>query len=402
MSIKYNNLENNVGQYLSDNSPVCLYIHIPFCQKKCYYCDFYSIPVDSSREKSLMDSYIDALIREMDIWNVLGLRKLKTIYVGGGTPSILSPQQCKRLIEGIRTRFLFDDRIEFTVEVNPESVSKEKLMILKVSGVNRLSVGIQSFDDGALTGVGRITRYKNIVHAIDVIREVGFDNVNFDLILGIQNDETFKRDLERAVSFSPTHISVYMLHLSEDTLLSRMVKTGEFRFPDEQYFKELYFFTVDFLEDKGYEQYEISNFSIPGHKSQHNLNYWKGGNYIGMGAGGVSTLGKYRIGNPKDVGLYIENLMMGNKHFYLEEFLNEKTKLKEMIMLSLRTEDGLELEIMRDFLNESVFSNIMNYLSRIEELGMARIEGNRFVLTPEGFLRFNTLVSEIFGLIESY
>ena len=349
-----------------------------------------------------MDSYIDALIREMDIWNVLGLRKLKTIYVGGGTPSILSPQQCKRLIEGIRTRFLFDDRIEFTVEVNPESVSKEKLMILKVSGVNRLSVGIQSFDDGALTRVGRITRYKNIVHAIDVIREVGFDNVNFDLILGIQNDETFKRDLERAVSFSPTHISVYMLHLSEDTLLSRMVKTGEFRFPDEQYFKELYFFTVDFLEDKGYEQYEISNFSIPGYKSQHNLNYWKGGNYIGMGAGGVSTVGKYRIGNPKDVRLYIENLMMGNKPFYLEEFLNEKTKLKEMIMLSLRTEDGLELEIMRDLLNESVFSNIMNYLSRIEELGMARIEGNRFVLTPEGFLRFNTLVSEIFGLIESY
>ena len=284
-----------------------LYIHIPFCRNKCAYCDFPSFKIENEGEVSL---YIDYLIRELSFYRGENFR---TLYIGGGSPSVVGLADYDRLLQRISELFCTRSLIEFTVEANPESLSRGTIELWASHGVNRISLGVQTFNDGVLQKVGRPTRVRDILTAVDLLKEGGIENFNLDLILGIAASDIYMTDLKKAVALKPAHISVYMLGISEKTALSRMVARGEFIELTSEEYEQLFGFTAYLLSREGYRRYEISNYAQKGFESYHNLNYWKGGEYIGAGLAAVSTIGRRRTRNTRSFVNYYEKLDRGLK-----------------------------------------------------------------------------------------
>ena len=363
-----------------------LYIHIPFCEKKCAYCDFLSGPA-SQEEKSY---YVRTLLREIRTFEpIKTLYKVRTIFFGGGTPSTLSPQLFTQILELIKNTFEVAPDAEISVECNPGTLSEEKLRCYRDLGVNRLSLGLQSANDHELKLLGRIHNFEQFRNNYALARRMGFDNINVDLMSGIptQTMESFKYSLDKVLELGPEHISVYSLILEEGTPFYEYYTTieGSRLLPSEETEREMYHFTKDYLASYGYERYEISNYAKPGKECKHNLVYWRLGQYLGFGYGAASCLDGRRFTNPKES---MEDYWDYARRAYTEYKLlspnPEKEAMEEFMFLGLRTTRGITK---KDFYDRFVVPYDEVYggvTDRLLETGLLLADGDRLYLSERG------------------
>ena len=321
-----------------------LYVHIPFCPKICPYCSFYKEASDRNKTQSFLDSILldlDRRLREMP-----GCR-LETIFFGGGTPSALSVKQLDFLLSGLDRRLDLSRLREWTLEMNPATVSLEKAQMLRDFGVNRVSMGVQSWDAEILRRLGRVHTAEQAERSYHILREAGFENLNLDLIFGVpgQSLETWQQTVKKTISLAPEHISAYCLTFEEDTEFFRRFQIGELVQNLEQD-AEFYEFTMATLASAGYGQYEISNYAKPGYDCLHNLAYWFGRNYLGLGPSAFSTIGERRWQNTPDTSQYIEQLRSEIEPINFREHVSDRMRKAEAIAFGLRTAIGVsKLEI---------------------------------------------------------
>ena len=325
-----------------------LYIHIPFCESKCIYCDFYSM----ANNNHLIDKYINALLVEAVLRkNELNSETLTTVYLGGGTPSLLSITQLSKIVNGLKKVFDFSEVEEFTIEVNPDDVTADYIQQAKSLGINRVSMGVQSFSDEDLRFINRRHTAKQATDAIHIINKAGIDNISIDLIYGIpgQNIEMWKNNVDTAISLSVQHISAYTLMYEDGTRLSVMRSLGKITEMDDDVVAAMYDYLVAQLKSNGYIHYEISNFALPGLHSRHNSSYWNLTPYLGLGVAAHSFDGTVRRFNPSNLKMYLDTLGEGKLCVEVEN-ITEAERYDEYVMLRLRTADGIDAdELMHRF-----------------------------------------------------
>lgn len=319
-----------------------LYIHIPFCDKKCSYCDFLS----GTYTSDFVDDYLNLMAKEAALLkSEFGQLEISTVFIGGGTPTILSKQQILVLGELIHKYFDLRHCLEFTFEANPESVTLEKAEAFKTIGANRVSVGLQTADDKLLKVIDRIHDFNKFESCWGILEQVGFRSKNIDVMIGLpgQTEESYKASLLKILSFNPEHLSAYGLILEEGTPMEREVSQGRLKLPDEALERQLYHWTVQVLKQQGYEQYEISNFSKPLHACQHNLGYWKGEECAALGMGAHGFLEWQRYGNCETFESYKERILKKQLPWETIEKITQDTLIKEFIMLRLRLTEGINI-----------------------------------------------------------
>ncbi|MDA8168266.1 MAG: radical SAM family heme chaperone HemW [Nitrospiraceae bacterium] len=321
--------------------PESLYIHIPFCLRKCIYCDFVSVPLG---DESLTRGYIQALIREIGLCG--GLEKnLKTLYIGGGTPTVLPPGELEELLSAINSHFEFQPGAELTIEANPASVDAAKLGLLHTAGINRISIGVQSFNDAELKLLGRLHTGGEASEAICLARAAGFENISLDLIYGIpgQTAGPWRKTLEAALALAPEHISAYELTVEKHTCLWEMVQKGVLKMLPEEEILTMQETAARMLGEAGFIHYEVSNYARPQKECRHNLNYWERGQYLGLGAAAHSFAGERRWKNTGGINEYIEALSGGKLPRMEAEDIRPEEAKRELVFLGLRLEEGIPL-----------------------------------------------------------
>lgn len=355
---------------MQNKEELSLYIHIPFCVRKCGYCDFLSAPADEKAR----DRYVQALLMEIERYQGTETadRKIKTLYIGGGTPSILSVDQLDCIMQKIKYTFNFCDDIEASMEMNPGTASKEKCRALYQMGINRLSIGLQSTNDMELKTLGRIHSYEDFINTYTWCREAGFQNINVDLMAALpyQIVESYTTGLRKIIRLAPEHISAYSLILEEGTPFYQKYNSGCYPLPDEEQERLMYRETEQILAQAGYERYEISNYAKKGYACRHNLVYWQGGDYLGLGLGSSSYMDGVRFHNTTDFNTYV------NQGAYVEdrEELSVQAKMEEFMFLGLRViagVSGTEFEKSFGKTMEDVYGDV---LRKHEEEGLLQIE----------------------------
>ena len=317
-----------------------LYIHIPFCAKKCGYCDFTSLVGNGTQ----IDDYLSYLDKEFSLYKAGNLiDDIETIFIGGGTPSILSAGQLERLFSIIGENVDLSKLREYTMESNPGSLTRDKLELMKAGGLNRLSIGLQASQDHLLKFLERIHTYEEFLESYRLARLVGFDNINIDLMFAFQGQtlEDWRETLERVVSLEPDHISAYSLIIEEGTKFFNMYEDGSLTDYDEDEYVQMYRYTIDYLADKGYGQYEISNFAKQDKECRHNIIYWDDREYYGLGLGSSGYLGGKRYTNYKNMFNYYKKLDAGERPIDFEETISNREKLNEYLILGLRKIEGI-------------------------------------------------------------
>lgn len=374
-----------------------LYIHIPFCASKCIYCDFYSVTTTD-----MADSYVDMLLVEYDlrIAEIGENSALYTFYIGGGTPSMLSISSLTRLVDGLRVRGALDSLVEFTIEVNPDDITAEYATELKRLGINRVSMGIQSFNDGELKLLNRRHNSAQAFRAVEYLQGAGFDNISVDLIYGLpeQSMESWRRNLECVLSLGVQHISAYSLSYEEGTRLYRLREHGEIVGCSDTLYIDMYDALVATLSDGGYVHYEVSNFALPDRFSKHNSSYWNDTLYIGLGAAAHSYDGECRRYNCSSVKGYISKLSAGEVTYTTEvEELHER--YNDYVMTALRTMWGADIEVIRERFGSQLYSHFMNNLPQFIDCGdMLMRDGTTVVITDRGVMRSDAIIRELFYL----
>lgn len=370
-----------------------LYVHIPFCVRKCEYCDFLSWSAGEEER----EQYVNALLSEIESYRdfVKGYR-VSTIFVGGGTPSVLRPKQMERILQKIYEVFELEKRPEITIEVNPGTVDEEKLQCYKANGVNRLSMGLQSVKDEKLRLLGRIHTYQEFAESYELARKVGFDNISIDLISSVpgQTLQEWKEELEIAAVQNPEHISVYQLIIEEGTPFYEKYAEHPELLPDEETSREIYLWTGRFLKEAGYEQYEISNYAKPGKESRHNLKYWERGDYLGLGLGAASMVRNIRMSNTKDMKTYLERCDKPKIMREDVQFLEEPRQMEEFMFLGLRKTRGVSKKEFRRIFGREMDMVYEKALHKCLENGMLLEHKDRIFLSEEGTLLSNMVLSE--------
>lgn len=362
-----------------------LYVHIPFCLKKCDYCDFISFTNCEENH----GKYVDSLIDEMKEYTG---EEINSVFIGGGTPTILSPILLDRLLKNINENFKISDDCEFSIESNPATVTKEKLLVLRTHNVNRISVGVQSFNDDELKMIGRIHDSSSAYETINLIKENGFKNINIDIMsaLPMQTIDKFMYSLKCAVECESTHISCYSLILEDNTPLEKRYSKGEFTIPDEELDREMYHNACDFLEKNGYIQYEISNFAKNGYKCRHNIKYWNCDEYIGVGIAAHSYIGNKRYYNTSNLSDYLN----GKYHCDDVAILTQKDLLEEFMIMGLRMNKGIsENEFKRRF-GADIHEIYSSVLDKYIKMGFIIYQNGRYFLSKHGFDVSNSIMSE--------
>lgn len=371
----------------------CLYIHIPFCVKKCIYCDFLSVPYD----EALAMRYITAVLKELELRRDTA-ETLNTVYIGGGTPTTIPTLALIRLLKNIKDSFEITKDVEITIEANPGTISKEIVKALFESDVNRFSIGAQSFDDDELKLLGRIHNFSDALKSIAAARYAGITNISLDLIYGIpgQTLASWARTVSKAIEISPEHISAYELTPEKGTPLYESIEAGNLTKPDEETIIEMYYHAVGKFSEAGYSQYEISNFAKPGFECRHNLNYWNRGQYIGIGAGAHSFIGDRRIKNTGDIHRYIEVVNSGN--LPVEDFVEISCNdaIKESIFLGLRKTEGLNIN---EF-NKDLGIDIVKASEKLINEGLLATDGEHLGLTRKGIVVSNMVITGLFDALE--
>lgn len=369
-----------------------VYVHIPFCKRKCIYCDFYSIA--SSR---LSDRYVKAVGMEAQLrgQEIAGM-PVKTLYIGGGTPSVLSFEQLSVLIEGLRAAVDLSPVEEFTVEVNPDDVTHEFAEQLLKLGVNRVSMGVQSLVDEELVFLNRRHDAKEAMKAYCDLQSAGFNNISIDLIYGIpgQTLDTWKYTLEKALSLQAKHVSCYNLSYEEGTMLHKLRETGRVMECDDNTCVEMYDMLVDMLDGAGYEHYEISNFAMPGFYSRHNSGYWDKTPYLGLGASAHSYDGNMRRYNPDNVKLYVESLE-NDVVVCVGEQESVDEKYDEDVMLRLRTSRGIDSEWIKSIYGKAYSDYFVNAIRSFVDSGLVIKDGSRYRLSRNGVMLSDMIMREL-------
>jgi oxygen-independent coproporphyrinogen-3 oxidase len=371
-----------------------IYIHIPFCATRCHYCNF----ATGGYESELARRYTAAVREEIaraDASNNPMMRRVDTIYFGGGTPTTLTVEQISSLIETCRLRFDVASDSEITAEANPGSISQNYLEELRSAGLNRLSFGVQSFDDDELRMIGRTHSAEEAREAVRTARAAGFANVSIDLIAGLpeQKMETWRRNLEEAFALAPDHLSVYLLELYKDAPLLHRINRGELRAVDDELTVEMYFALVDEAERRGFEHYEISNWARPGFESRHNLKYWTGAPYWAFGISAAGYDGLARWSNTRNIHEYLDKVESSQTPVAERTELDDEDRQSENLFLRLRLKDGVDLdEHLRRF-GVNALERYRDEIERLREAGLVELCENRLKISRAGAV----LANEVFA-----
>lgn len=370
-----------------------IYIHIPFCYKACHYCDFHF-----STSLTLKTKLIDAICKELKLKNkYLGTQLVETIYFGGGTPSILEEKYIAKILKTIYKYFSISKFLECTFEVNPNDLTVGKTRSLIKLGVNRFSVGAQSFDDIQLKLLNRSHTSKQIERSIRLIQDLGVYNINIDLMYGTPNlkNKLWENNLRKAVSLNVTHISCYCLTIEKGTVFHKMVNSGNLKIDSDDNIKLQFLTMRDILRRNNFVHYEISNFCIPSFESKHNSSYWKGKNYLGVGPSAHSFNGKKRHWNIKNNYKYIDALNNDNNYFE-EEILTKKNIVNEYILTNIRTNKGLARNILSRLTNNIEYSKLMSQLDKLINDRLIINKKDRFYLTQNGMILCDKITTDLF------
>jgi oxygen-independent coproporphyrinogen III oxidase len=364
---------------------VSLYLHIPFCHTRCYYCDFNTY----AGILPLREPYVRALLNEIALEGEQArhtdgrLRRACTIFFGGGTPSLLTVAQVRRLLNACRAAFALDEDAEITLEANPGTLTSEQLVGLRTAGINRLSLGSQSFDAHLLKALGRIHTPEEIIQALSYGRAAGFTSINLDFMFGLpgQSMRQWQETLEQAMALRPEHLSLYSLIIEEGTPFFDWTQEGRITPGDEDLCADMYEYADELLQAAGYVNYEISNWALPGHQSRHNLTYWRNLPYIGMGAGAHSSFAGKRFSNERDPQRYINTLKKLHLPVVESETIEKTQEMSETAFLALRTAQGLHLPTFEERFAAPFASFAGNRLRIVEEAGLLE--------QAEGWLRLS-------------
>lgn len=372
-----------------------VYIHIPFCKKKCFYCDFCSY----ENLSNYYEEYINSVIKEIKNFDINNEEVLvKTIYIGGGTPSIIKESLIENVFIELNNKFKIDENVEFTIEINPGTVNKEKLIKYKNIGINRLSIGLQSTNDNLLKIIGRIHNYEEFENCYTWARSVGFSNINVDLMIGLptQTLKDVENSLKDIINKNLEHISVYSLILEDDTKLKRLVDNKTLELPDEDMERDMYWTVKNMLEKNGYEQYEISNFSKKTYESKHNTDCWKQKEYIGFGAAAHSYFNSVRYSNICDIKEFINNIKNNQfkKNIEVQELQNDEDKMNEYMILGLRMINGVNVKRFFERFGKNPKVKYQEEIKKLEKQNLIISDNECIKLTKKGIDFANVVWSE--------
>ena len=360
-----------------------LYIHIPFCVTKCKYCDFNSFKIDLNEKIK----YLNYLGEEMKLYKEeIKNREIDSVFVGGGTPSILNENEINILFEKIKENFNIKSNAEITMECNPGTLTLNKLKVMKKSGVNRLSIGLQAVQNHHLKYIGRIHTFEEFEKNYHDAKQMGFDNINIDLMYALPNQsrEDWMESLEKVVKLNPTHISAYSLILEENTELFKMYERDEFNLLDENTDIEMYEYTINYLKSHGYNQYEISNYAKDNFECKHNVLYWKCEEYVGIGASASGYFNGIRYNNICELDNYKKMILEGEKPIEWEEKLSIKDEIEESIFLGLRMNEGIQISDFKEKYNFDFEKEYKNEIEKLSKMELIEIDNNLMKLTQKG------------------
>lgn len=395
-----------------------IYIHIPFCVKKCDYCDFLSAPADlETKEK-----YVEALINEIKLnKNKMSEYVVDTVFIGGGTPSLLEENQISKIMSVLRDNCNMSENPEITIECNPGTITESKLLEYKKSGINRISFGLQSANDEELKSIGRIHNYAGFLESYNLARKCGFDNINVDLMSALpgQTLKSYEETLNKVVRLEPEHISAYSLIVEENTLMYDRVKKAQIKginiLPDEESERKMYYLTNNILRSNGYRKYEISNYSKPGKECKHNIGYWQRKEYLGFGIGAASLYKENRYNNISDINKYIEVLTNNIKENSINNVgnssevenqvnilnsivknlqqLTERDRMEEFMFLGLRMMEGVSMEKFEQYFGKTY----MEVYGKVQK----RMEDKRFLINDNGYVKLTELGIDLSNYVMS-
>ena len=365
--------------------PTSAYVHIPFCTQICYYCDFSKVFIKNQP----VDSYLEHLLEEFQSYDI---QKLRTLYIGGGTPTALSASQLEVLLKGLTKNLDLSALEELTIEANPGDLDADKIAVLKNSAVNRVSLGVQTFDDKMLKKIGRSHLEKDIYENIDRLKLAGFDNISIDLIYALpgQTMEQVKDNVAKAIGLDIPHMSLYSLILENHTVFMNRMRRGKLPLPKEELEAEMFEYIIAELEKSGFEHYEISNFSKPGFESRHNLMYWDNAEYYGIGAGASGYVNGVRYKNHGPIRHYLSAVKEGNARI-TEEHLSQKEQMEEEMFLGLRKKSGVSMARFEKKFGRS-FDGLYGEIVRdLVQQGLMQIDGDRVRMTKRGLFLGDTV-----------
>lgn len=382
-----------------------IYIHYPFCLSKCIHCDFYSLPLGKG-DNAIEKEYVSALLNEIVLYKPhLSARKANTIYIGGGSPNLLSIRDLHSILDGIYEVIGLSGPVEFTIEINPVSDVASKLETYKDLGINRISIGVQSFNDKMLKFLKRPHSVEDSLRTYRLLRDRGFENINMDLIFGfpMQTLDEFKRDLKMIVNLRPEHVSVYNLIYERGTPLYRMRQSGRVEVLDENVEWKMWVYAHKFLEDSGYVHYEVSNFAVDGKESVHNLNYWNRGEYFGFGPSAHSFSNGIRWWNVKSLEAYIERAGGGEFPVERSESIEKKDQVEEIFMLSMRLKSGVRKEEIKKVVTrgEELFEKVTKGLEKYSPYYLS-LSKDGIVVNYKGWFILNEILVDVFRMLDTF
>ncbi|GGH27932.1 oxygen-independent coproporphyrinogen-III oxidase-like protein YqeR [Paenibacillus segetis] len=389
------------AQRLKENSaPEAVYIHIPFCTNKCFYCDFNSYVL---KDQPVMD-YLRALDREMELTTQhTPPGQIKSIFVGGGTPTVLNPQEMEYFLSSVRKHFgHWSSDIEFTMEANPGTTDLEKLAVMKDGGVNRVSFGVQAFQNELLSGIGRIHNTDDVYRSLENAQKVGLNNLSIDLMFGLPNQtvEMLDQSITKALELDLPHYSIYSLKVEENTLFHTLYNKNQLPLPAEEDELQMYLLLMERMSAAGRKQYEISNFAKPGMQSRHNITYWRNADYYGLGAGAHGYVGRQRHVNIKGVNPYVEASKAGLPR--LQQFeVSEEEAMEDFVMVGLRVLEGIRSADFTTQFNKSIEEIFEKPLSKMLDAGLLErhSDGGGYRLSEKGILFGNEVFAEFIGIL---
>jgi oxygen-independent coproporphyrinogen-3 oxidase len=374
-----------------------IYIHIPFCKQACYYCDFHF-----STNQSIKAELIQAIAHELVLQkNYLQGEEITSIYFGGGSPSLLSQKELELVFQTIYNNYSVQPLAEITLEANPDDLTKEKIQTLKDAGINRVSLGIQSFDDTILKFLNRAHNQQEALESVFRLREAGIKNLNIDLIHSIpgQDEGMLLRNLEQLIRLAPEHISVYSLTIEDNTVFGRWASHGQIKAVEENQSAKQFEIVMDTLMENGYRHYEISNFCLPGFASKHNFSYWQQKKYLGVGPSAHSFDGESRQFNVSNNHLYQKSIREGKIPFEIER-LSRENKINEYLFTSLRTDRGCNLTQLNNAYNYDLHTSNSAYIQSLISEGYATLTDDILLLTNKGKLLADKIAADLFATLE--
>lgn len=365
--------------------PTSAYVHIPFCTQICYYCDFSKVFIKNQP----VDSYLEHLLQEFHSYDI---QKLRTLYIGGGTPTALSAPQLEVLLDGLTKNLDLSVLEELTIEANPGDLDEDKIAVLKNSAVNRVSLGVQTFDDKMLKKIGRSHLERDIYENIDRLKLAGFDNISIDLIYALpgQTMDQVKDNVAKAIALDIPHMSLYSLILENHTIFMNRMRRGKLPLPKEELEAEMFDYIIAELERAGFEHYEISNFSMPGFESRHNLMYWDNAEYYGIGAGASGYVDGVRYKNHGPIRRYLKAVEEGSARIN-EEHLSQREQMEEEMFLGLRKKSGVSMARFEEKFGRSFQELYGDVVRELIQQGLMQVEGDCVRMTKRGLFLGDTV-----------